>query len=293
MATRRRLLPNQPTPTAPGTVPSFQSSAIKQGMVGGAPPPPPSMPGITSGSPAKLAMANQASTQPPQTAAPIPPPATPQGAGVPSAAPSAGGGGGGTDVRSIIQRLLEAGPQGDPERLTARLGQARDIFEGQRQTQSNQLEAILADRGLIGQGPHATGLSRMTERLAGPYADSLRDIFVDESTRADDRFMQTLAQAAGLSVADARNAIDSFRAGTDRDLGLGNLALGNVRLGSEHNLALARLGLERDLGLEQLAQGNINNILPILQMLLSASQQSQGGAMMPEQPGGFARFFQR
>lgn len=108
----------------------------------------------------------------------------------------------------------------------------------------------------------ASTMNRMDEELFDAQAGAVRDIYGDESQRADSRMMQALSTAAGLSSEQARQVIDKYRADNEKaynegnlELGRGNLDLGNRRLASDDSLGRGRLKLDTELGRGNLALG--------------------------------------
>lgn len=172
--------------------------------------------------------------------------------------------------------------------LNRRFDSARDqITAAGKRTRANN-EAALASRGLIGDGPEITAQNRLDERLLATENNALNDIFADESENADARMMQALGLATGLESDMMRNAVDQFRANTERDLGFGNLDL-NRMLGSgrlaidnmgsvnDYNLGLGRLQLDRDKLINDIENGDIDRLLQLIEQLMAGSQISAGG----------------
>lgn len=233
------------------------------------------------------------------------------GGGVP--APQTGSGSGGLDINGILQSILTGDMNQDV--LSKRLESARDTMERTRTSEMDSLGAILADRGLIGSGSEIEGLSNLSDQLYDTYASTTRDIYADEASRADDRFIQSLSLATGLSIEDAKRAVDWYNAETSRDvgmgrlsldaqlgnreldlnemLGLGNLDIARGRLGLDSSLGFGRLGLDElglnlqnnqflaDYGLRRDQylndSGNTDDILSIIQAMLSAGGITAGG----------------
>lgn len=224
------------------------------------------------------------------------------GGGVPSA-PSAGPR---VDINSIIQSLLD--PSTNAARVNSRVGQSRDALERQRHAETDTLSSQLADRGLMGQGPEASSLERLDERLGSQFGDTVAGIQSDESARSDDQLIKVLALATGLTTDQAANEIAKYNAETNRALGaesnatnragvMGNLALGEGRLNLDtmlgsgnlaldnlheidtNNINVADFGLRRDLGLAGVQNTNIEQILELIRIMSGTAGQSAGGAV--------------
>lgn len=179
-------------------------------------------------------------------------------------------------VMAGLERLFSTGGfnQGIVDR---RVESANESLQRQRMSRDKSNRAALASRGILGEGPghqsgpELTALSRLDSDIAGQFGGAVRDIYADESANADQRMMQALQTAAGLTAQEAQMIIDQFRAETERtsvgnqfELGKGNLALGNMRGVNDYNLALGRLGLDRDRTLAELENADWDRLVEIL-----------------------------
>lgn len=125
---------------------------------------------------------------------------------------------------------------------------ARENLDRFRKSQGATDQAALAERGLAGSGAEQTAQHRMNSDIADQYGSALSGIIANESENADSRMMQGMGIAKDMSTAEAQAAIDKFRANTDRGLGVGNLDLGNRRLGLDSELGKGKLSLDAQLG---------------------------------------------
>lgn len=219
-----------------------------------------------------------------------------------------GNGGGGAQLRSpapsapaqpswidtILKDFATNGAM-NTGRLDQRVDVARDRLNRQRKSQTATNNAALANRGLIGDGPQATAMGNLETRLGEEFAGAYQDIHADESRLADQRTAQALSLASGMSIADAQNAIDLFRANTERDLGFGQLDLGWGRLGlddklgtgrlaidnmngvNNYNLGLGQLGLNRDQLAYAIESGDTDQLIKILEQIAEAARTGAGG----------------
>lgn len=223
------------------------------------------------------------------------------GGGGGSPSPTAGGGGGTPtgagrpDIWAMLTKLIGENGEGNNEILTRRVERAREDMNRTRSSQTDQYRAMLADRGLIGSGGEVMGIGRLEENLANTFADAESGIIADESERQDARMMQALSLATGLSMDEARNAIERYKADItrelglgnldlgrgrldlDRTLGLGNLALGNANLNQDWNMFAANFGLDRERFANDVNQGNFDQLARLLDFVLRGAQTSSGG----------------
>lgn len=177
------------------------------------------------------------------------------GGGVPGGVPGGGGGGGPlpdgggnrTDIWAMLSKLINEGGNLNNDILTRRVGRARDDMNAARTSSTDTYRAMLADRGLLGSGGEVGAASKLEQELAKTFGGQEQDIIADEAGRADNRMMQALSLATGMSMDDARNSIERYNADITRELGLGNI-----------NLGYGQLDLNRTLGLGNLALGNAN-----------------------------------
>jgi hypothetical protein len=193
----------------------------------------------------------------------------------------------GGEVMAQLRGLFPDGAYNE-DIVNRRTEMARENLQRHNKSRMATNRAALADRGLIGSGPEQTEAFNREENIADSYSQAASGIFADESENADNRMMQALQIAAGLTSEEARLIVDQFRAQTERDLGhgklalddklgSGNLALGNMRAVNDYNMGLANYGLGRDRLLYDMEQGDLGAMLQILQMYMGGAQGSAGG----------------
>ena len=195
-------------------------------------------------------------------------PSGPQGPGTPRVQSN-------STLNSTLEGLYAGGLNKDI--VSQRVSGARDDMERARKSTSATNRAALASRGLIGDGPEITAMNRADERLGDTYAQEIGDIYADEGGNADQRMMQALSLAAGLSTADADRLVRQFEAETNRTGMQGNLALGNLRAGNDYSLGLGNLGLGRDQLLQAADAGDMDRMIELIQLLLQGAGQGAQG----------------
>ena len=194
----------------------------------------------------------------------------------------------GTDTTSIdtnnaIQGLLASVGQGrNEDRLAKRQLQATETAQLAQQGLMDQARTQLADQGTIGlpgapQGLETAGARRVAERVAVPFAQSLRDISINESQLADDREINALQLATGWSNAQATRVLQAAAAGTDRQRILSDIALGTLDRNMAWNQFLAQFGLEREKFMQDVRMGNMANISNVISQFQQFLQQLRGG----------------
>ena len=210
---------------------------------------------------------------------------------------SSGGGGGSNRggspdaLRSALMGLWGGGM--NQNIINSRLSNAKDTLNRQRKSTLASNQALLANRGLMGMpgapsGAEGSTYARMDTDLADRFANAATGIYADESENADQRMMDALRISAGLDTADQDRALQAmlgtmgndlgwFNANTNRDLGMGNLALGNMNAVNSYNMDLARFGLDRDLAMAGLEQGDIQVLIDFIRELQRGAQTSAGG----------------
>jgi hypothetical protein len=195
-----------------------------------------------------------------QNSTPAPGPSTPALGG----ASNAGNQG---DIMSLLMNLAGGGGNFNQSIVDRRVDAARDDLNAQRNSRLSTNQALLADRGLIGDGAEGSSQARLEGDLYDQFQGAVNDIYANESENADSRMVQALSLATGMSLEQASQEIERFRANTDRDLGFGNLALGNKQADNSYSLGLGNLALgnkEADnsfsLGQGNLALGNMRAV---------------------------------
>jgi hypothetical protein len=171
--------------------------------------------------------------------------------------------GGMQSLYDVIGKMLNMSGDYNQGILDRRVESARESMNRARSSQSDTLRAQLAERGLLGSGAETTAISGLEEDLGDIFAGQARDIYADESARADDRLLRTMSIASGLSQQDADRLVDWFNAQTNRSVGEGQVAATNRRTDADaaaaardadirERLGLGDLGLRRDLGFGEL-----------------------------------------
>jgi len=175
--------------------------------------------------------------------------------------------GGMQSLYDVIGRMLDKSGDYNKDILQRRVESAREQMNSARSSQSDLLRGQLSQRGLLGQGPETTAMTGLEEQLSNIYGGQVRDIYADESARSDQRLLQTMGIAAGLSGDDAQRLVDWFNAQTGRDVGMGQIAATNRKTDAEAAADAGRLGLgysqldlDRLLGQGNLALGNLGEM---------------------------------
>lgn len=206
--------------------------------------------------------------------------------------PSFGGGfQGGGDENTILGFREDGGglPSGgglsggvDERQVARRFESARELLDKGRRTMINDLEGDLVSRNLLSepgipQGIHASGLGRVTERLAPEFSRALRDIYTDEVERSDAKQMAALQMATSMSSDQARNFLAGIGEGTARQSALADIALRTLQTNMAWSQFLANYGLQRDQVLAMLQQGRVDDVQQLLNSFLTIASLSRGG----------------
>jgi hypothetical protein len=215
----------------------------------------------------------------------------------------AGGGGGSSsshpyDAAGVMEQLKKLFPDGafNQDIVNRRVSNASDALNRNRKSQLATTQAFLADRGQgVNDGTFGSAVGNLETRLGENFNSSVNDIYASEGEAADQRMIQALQIAAGMTEEEARNAVDYARinsdnslgwgniglgyrnAGINERLGLGNLALGNLNAGNQYSLGLGQLGLGRDTLLENSRHSTMDEYIRLLESYLTASNQSREG----------------
>lgn len=139
------------------------------------------------------------------------------------------------DIHNILKKFLSGDLNNDI--VNRRVDSARDTLNSQRSGARDTLMASLADRGQLGPGSGESAELRLDDMLNEDFGQQVNDIYANEGENADSRLAQALSTSANMSMAEAQNAIDRFRANTDR-----------TKVGNDYDLGGRRLDLDRSLG---------------------------------------------
>jgi hypothetical protein len=214
--------------------------------------------------------------------------------------PSFGGGGGGGggfhgDIHAELAKLFPDGAF-NKNALNARVSNLSDILNRNRKSQMATNSAFLADRGQSkNDGTFGTSAGNLETRLNENFNAGVNDAFAHESDLADQRMIQALSLATGLTADEAKNAVDMARINSDSSLGWGNIALGNknadinrelgqgniglgyYRAGNDYDLGLGNLGLGRDTLNSNIHNASIDQLLNLFGIYFGGSGQANNG----------------
>lgn len=186
----------------------------------------------------------------------------------------------GEDIRDLI--LKSATGETPNDTLAKRYESARELTSKARRTMTNDARAALADRNLLSepgipQGAEIGAIGRIEEAIAPEFSRMLRDIFTDESTRADARQLASLQMATGMASDQARTFLAGIGEGTARQTALAQIALQSLSQNMAWSQFLAEFGLKRDQTLAMLQQGRVDDVMGLLNSFLSLASLSRGG----------------
>lgn len=172
-----------------------------------------------------------------------------------------GGGGGSvgdqTGSDKSLKSLLDAMLQGNLNQdvIRRRTDSARDILQKDRASQSDTLNAALADRGQLGSGAAAEATGRLERGLGDEFGRTINDIFANEGQAADQRFMQALLTSADLDKATKDRVVAMINAKANEQ----NAGTNATKVGNDFEIDKLRLALDQMLGQGNLDLGWANN----------------------------------
>lgn len=192
-----------------------------------------------------------------------------------------------TAQASVFAQLMKIIASGgalpnDPEILQQQLETARENEVRAEQSQLADARGELAARGLLSepgspQGEEASAINRIEQGIAPAYSQAVRDIHTTQLNAQNERVTNALAEVTGLSNAAAGNLVSALGTGTQRQIGLANIALGELAQNTQWNEFLAQYGLSRDALQYQIEQGNLQVLLPLLQQFVQYLQTLAAG----------------
>lgn len=157
--------------------------------------------------------------------------------------------------------------------VQAQLESARENESGAFTAQTNDARDELAARGLVGepgapQGLEGEAISQISRNLAAPYSQAVRDINTNASTQREARLTSAISAATGVTSASASQLLSALGQGTQRQLGLAQIALDSLGQDQQWNEFLANYGLSRDQLLYQIQQGNSSALGALIQQFM-------------------------
>jgi hypothetical protein len=177
----------------------------------------------------------------------------------PAPTPLSGGMTSQTASQSLQQQLQQilGNPAGFNQGVVdSRVESARENVDRFRNSQLDTMMAQLAERGLVGSGGEFEGRANLEEQLAGIFGTSLRDIYADASQAGDDQVVELISLATGLSVEEAKRAVEMYAAQT-----------ADKRVNNEWDMFTANYGLDQ----QRLANDMGDDELMMLIRLLAMS----------------------
>lgn len=188
----------------------------------------------------------------------------------------------GEAARNRILDAVDNGGTPDDAQMMRRFESARELMEKGRRTAVEAARGDLANRNLLSepgipQGAEIGAIRRLNEQLGADFAHELRDISIDENSRADARQMQALQLMTGMAGNEAQAFLAGIGEGTARQQMLGDLALRSLQTNMAWNQFLAEFGLKRDQVLSMMQDGRVDDVMQLLNSFLSLASLSRGG----------------
>lgn len=193
------------------------------------------------------------------------------------------------EQRSVYATLADlirrsGGLPSDDPLVRAQTESAREAQARTFRTQLEEARGELAGRGLLGlpgapQGEEGGAISRITERTAPIFSGAVRDIHAQAIQRQNDRLTGALSTITGLTRDAASNMLNALGQGTQRQLGLADIALRTLDQNRQWNQFLADFGLRRDQILYSIQQGRADSLIPLLALFQQFFQTAGQGAI--------------
>jgi hypothetical protein len=114
-----------------------------------------------------------------------------------------------------------------------RVTSAREDLERQRSAEMDTIMAQLAEQGLIGSGAEQKSLEQLAERMYGKQSQTISDIYAQQGNAADDRMIQLLSLTTGLSIEEAKRAVEMAQLGEQGQEFNANYGLNAQRLAGD------------------------------------------------------------
>ena len=180
-------------------------------------------------------------------------------------------GGGATNAPSgtaneAIANIIKQGFGPDKGNIAKRYESARETLDRGRKSQMSNLQAAMAERGLLGSGAEASTMGRVESDLAGQYSTALRDATLAEDQIASDRYMGAINAALGSDANDIQ-----------RNKVTGELAVAQLSNNRAWNQFMLQYGLDKQKIEYDMQNGNIRNYMDLIKMFLSSGADLSNG----------------
>ncbi len=185
----------------------------------------------------------------------------------------------------------------DPRIAESNTQTFRENVDRQRRSQTDQLRARLASRGLVGSGAETTGLQGIERDIAQTFTQAQRGLATDELSRARGSFESAvglgeagrqfdigargnlLGTAQGAAAQDQASLLAGLQQGTERQGLLSSIATGLLSESQDAAEFAAQFGLSREQLLEQLQRMDVQQLNTFAQNFLGAAGTAQRGAV--------------
>ncbi len=161
---------------------------------------------------------------------------------------------------------------------TARIGALRDQMATLRKGQVSDLDARLADRGLLSEAGHSQGADLSAQ------AGLERDLGAQYSAAAasaipqlDANMLQAAGMATGLDQQAVGNLLSTATTADQQQQILGNLAVQSLSQNTQWNEFLASYGLQRDQVEYAIQNNQISQLMPLINAFLEYTQTGAAG----------------
>lgn len=170
----------------------------------------------------------------------------------------------------------------DDQIEAAQLEKAREQESQAFGSQLRDARGELSARGLVGepgspQGLEGESIQEISRNLAPQYATAVRDITTGQQQIQEQRLQSAISTATGLDNNAASNLLSALGQGTQRQLGLSQIALDSLQQDQNWNMFLANYGLNRDQIMQQIQSGNTNSLMTLINLFLQIAGQSAKG----------------
>jgi hypothetical protein len=188
------------------------------------------------------------------------------------------------DIKSTLQGIFSNQGNFNQDVVNRRTENARENLARFQKSQSANDKSVMASRGLVGSGAELTGQGKLGQDIANSYQNAASGIYADESHAADQRMMQALTTAAGMSEQEAQQAIDWFNSQTGRTnmennftLGQGNLALNDSKNKNDYDLGRRGIDFNYDQLNSNLDDKSVQDLIDLLKTRGTISTDSAKG----------------
>lgn len=186
----------------------------------------------------------------------------------------------GDEIAETLRQII-AGGGVNPDFSQKLIGAREDAAQAMN-AQLADADAALGARGIastpgVNQGPTTGAIERISGDISEDYSGALRDIYNTALDESNESFMTSLSLATGLSGQQASQMLQALGTGTQRQVGIAQIALTSLSQNMQWNQFLAQHGLDTARLQNDIQMGRFDLLARLAQIYMQGAGQAAGG----------------